>query len=90
MSEYLKEELPEYVDLVLGDEGDENRFVDMYTIIHRNSKDEGYQFKYRIIEKVKTYFEEVLNAIRSHSDTKLEYLAKHVHEAKYTSLGYAI
>lgn len=90
ISEYLQDDIPEYVDILVGEEIDEKRFVDMYTIIHRNSKDNGYEFKERIIEKVRTYFEEVLKAVREEKNERLKYLSKHVHEAKYTCLGYSI
>ncbi|MEL5897806.1 hypothetical protein AAGC94_06960 [Clostridium sporogenes] len=62
----------------------------MYTIIHRNLKDDGNEYKDRVVEKVRTYFEEVLNAVRSCNNDRLNYLSKYVHEAKYTSLGYSI
>ena len=90
MSEYLTDELPEYIDILVGEDVDEKRFIDMYTIIHTMSKDEGYKFKDRIIEKVRTYFEEVLRAIRNNDTKKVDYLSEHVHEAKYTYLGYSV
>ncbi|ELC8386060.1 hypothetical protein QYB55_001191 [Clostridium perfringens] len=43
----------------------------MYTIIHRNSRDKGYEFKDRIVEKVKTYFEELLKAIKDNDEVRL-------------------
>ena len=61
----------------------------MYTIIHKDSKDDGNEYKNRVVEKVRTYFEEVLNAVRSCNNDRLEYLSKYIHEAKYTSLGYS-
>lgn len=61
----------------------------MYTIIHIKKNDEAYEYKDRVIEKVKTYFEEVLSAIRNSNNERLNYLSKHIHEAKYTNLGYS-
>ncbi|MDK0863450.1 hypothetical protein P5F16_06930 [Clostridium perfringens] len=61
----------------------------MYTIIHRNSRDKGYEFKDRIVEKVKTYFEELLKAIKDNDEVRLRLLSRHIHEAQYTSLGYS-
>lgn len=61
----------------------------MYTIIHITRSSEGYEYKDRIIEKVRTYFEELLDAIRTSNTKKLEHLSKHIHEAKYTNLGYS-
>lgn len=89
ISEYLNNELPEYIDILVGEEVDEKRFVDMYTIIHRNSKDKGYEFKDRVVEKVRTYFEEVLKAIKENDEARLRVLSSHIHEAKYTCLGYS-
>lgn len=89
ISHYLNDELPEYINILVGEEVDEKRFVDMYTIIHRNSKDKGYAFKDRVIEKVRAYFEEVLKAIKENDEARLIVLSKHIHEAKYTCLGYS-
>lgn len=61
----------------------------MYTIIHKNSKTKGYEFKDRVIEKVRTYFEEVLKAIKKNDEARLKVLSRHIHEAKYTCLGYS-
>lgn len=90
ISKYLQDEKPKYVDILVGKQVDEKRFVDMYTIIHKNSKKDGYEYKDRIIKKVKTYFEEVLNAVRNNDSEKLSYLSQYTHEAKYTSLGYSL
>lgn len=63
----------------------------MYTIIHRNSNNEAYKFKERIINKVRTYFEEILKATESQNEKeRLVYLAKYVHEARYTKLWFSI
>lgn len=91
ISEYLKDTDPKYVDILVGVHGDEKRFVDMYTIIHRKYNDEAYEFKDRIILKIKTYFEEVLKAISDPNDNeRLRYLSKYIHEAKYTNLGFSV
>lgn len=91
ISEYLQDEEPKYIDVLLGDTGDEKRFIDIYTILHRNSKDEAYEFKERIINKVRTYFGEILSAIgTTDEEKKLRYLAKYVHEARFTKLGFSI
>lgn len=90
ISEYLNDSIPEYIDILVGEDIDEKRFVDMYTIIHRTSKEKGFEFKDRVVEKVRTYFEEVLKAVRTNDNERLKYLSKHVHEAKYTCLGYSV
>ena len=89
ISEYLNDNIPEYIDILVGEDVDEKRFVDMYTIIHRTSKEKGFEFKDRVVEKVRTYFEEVLKAIKDNNEEKLRVLSKHIHEAKYTCLGYS-
>ncbi|VIG20070.1 Uncharacterised protein [Clostridioides difficile] len=55
-----------------------------------NKTYDGYEFRDRVIEKVKTYFEEVLKAIRNSDSKKLDYLSKYIHEAKYTNLGFSV
>lgn len=90
ISKYLNDKNPKYVDMLIGCCGDEKRFIDMYTIIHRKLNDEAYEFKDRIIAKIKTYFEEVLKAISETNDeVRLKYLSKYIHEAKYTNLGFS-
>jgi len=90
VSEYLQDDSPKYIDINVGEECDEKRFVDMYTIIHKNSTDDGYEYKDRIVEKVRIYFEELLKAVREGENERLNYISKHIHEAKYTCLGYSI
>lgn len=89
MSTYLKDNEPTYVDILLGCNGDEKRFVDLYTIIHTNSTETAYKYKERILKKVQTYFNELLTAIKTNDEVKIKYLSKHIHEAKYTKLGYS-
>lgn len=89
ISKILKDDNPKYVDILVGCYGDEKRFIDIYTIIHRKSKDEAYEFKEKFIKKVKTYFEEVLCAISENNEVRLKHLSKYVHEAKYTGLGFS-
>lgn len=62
----------------------------MYTIIHMISSDEGYEYKDRIINKVRTYFEEVLKAVKTSDVEGLKNLSKYIHEARYTNLGYSV
>lgn len=62
----------------------------MYTILHINKKHEGYEYKDRVINKVRTYFEEVLKAVKTDDKEKIKYLSKNIHEAKYTNLGYSV
>ena len=45
ISTYLNDSNPTYVDLFMGDVGDEKRFLDLYTIIYTSSKDEAFEFK---------------------------------------------
>lgn len=89
MSEYLQDEIPEYVDIPVGVEFDENKFIDMYTIIHTSSRRNGFEFKDRVITKVGTFFEEVLKAVTENDMDRHNYLSKNLHEAKYTMLGYS-
>lgn len=89
IAEFLNDVAPTYVDISIGEKIDEERFINMYTIIHLTRSNEGYEFKDRIIEKVRTYFNELLDAIRMSNNEKLEYLSKYIHEAKFTNLGYS-
>lgn len=61
----------------------------MYTIISMSKNNDGYNYKDKIVKKVSSYFNELLKAIRNNDIKKLNYLSKYIHEAKYTSLGYA-
>lgn len=79
-----------YIDILVGEEIDEKRFVDMYTILAVSSKKEGIEYKDRIVEKVSSYFNEVLNAVRLNDEERLKQLSKHIHEARYTRLGYSV
>lgn len=89
ISTYLNDSNPTYVDLFMGDVGDEKRFLDLYTIIYTSSKDEAFEFKERIIKKVESYFKELLKAIKTNNEEKLNYLSKYIHEAKYTKIGFS-
>ncbi|MDB8791836.1 hypothetical protein PN398_14010 [Romboutsia sp. 1001216sp1] len=90
IAELLKDNNPKYVDIIVGESIDEKRFLDMYTIIHINKNHEGYEYKDRIINKVRTYFEEVLEAVKLNDKEKIQYLSKNIHEARYTNLGYSV
>lgn len=77
------------VDINLGSRADEKRFIDLYTIIHNNVDGQANNFKDRIIAQIDTYFSALLEAIKTNDIKKIQYLAKYVHEAKYTGLGYS-
>ena len=51
VSEFLNDDNPMYIDILVGEEIDEKRFVDMYTILAMSSKKEGIEYKDRIVEK---------------------------------------
>lgn len=89
MSEFLHNNDAEYVDIPVGVKYDEERFIDMYTIIHQTLIGQGYQYKDRIIAKVGTFFEEVLKATINDDIAKHEYLSQNLHEPKYTMIGYS-
>ena len=63
ISEFLKDTNPRYVDITIGKQIDEKRFIDIFSIINCHDENEGYVYRERIINKVKTYFEEVLKAV---------------------------
>ena len=105
VSDFLGDNNPRYVDIIVGENVDVKRFVDIYTILHVNKNDDGYEYKRKIVNKVKTYFDELLSAVSyTHLDvykrqllsavqrddvSKIDYLSKNVHEAKYTGLGFS-
>lgn len=89
ISEVLNDNTPKYVDISIIKNIDEERFVSIYSILTCYNKCEGYEYKDRIINKVRTYFEELLNAIRNDNKEKLNYLSKNIGEAKFTKLGYS-
>lgn len=89
ISEFLNDTNPKYVDIIINPKIDTKRFVDIYTMLHMNRSEEGYEYKQRIIDKVKTYFDQLLEAIRLEDTDKLNYLSKNIHEAEYISLGYS-
>lgn len=91
VSKYLNDDIPEYIDIIINNNNlDEKRFLDLYTIIHIRSNVVGYDVKEKIIKKVQSFFEEILNAIINDDENKHEYLSSNLHEAKYTKLGYSI
>ena len=77
ISEYLKNKniQCDYVNIPVGNNIDEKRFIDIYTIINI-VLDEFRDYKTRIINKVTTFFEELLNAIKEDDVTKYENLSK--------------
>lgn len=90
ISEFLKDTNPRYVDITIGKQIGEKRFIDIFTIINCHDENEGYVYRERIINKVKTYFEEVLKAVKSNDNHKLKYLSKNIHDVNYTNLGHCI
>lgn len=89
VSDFLGDNNPRYVDIIVGENVDVKRFVDIYTILHVNKNDDGYEYKQKIVNKVKTYFDELLSAVQRDDVSKIDYLSKNVHEAKYTGLGFS-
>ena len=59
VSDFLGDNNPRYVDIIVGENVDVKRFVDIYTILHVNKNDDGYEYKRKIVNQVKTYFDNV-------------------------------
>ena len=78
------------VDIVISNDYlDEERFLDLYTILHLKTADFGYKYKERILKKIETLFTEILNAIINDNNEHLDYLSNYLGEAKYIKLGYS-
>ena len=44
VSDFLGDNNPRYVDIIVGENVDVKRFVDIYTILHVNKNDDGYEY----------------------------------------------
>ncbi|MCR3758918.1 hypothetical protein KYB31_07930 [Clostridium felsineum] len=96
ISEYLEDvrDKNSYVDILIGEDNiDEERFIDLYTIMHLSNRAEGVIYRDRILKKVSTFFKILLKEIRNQGSngfkSKIGELSKNMHEAKYTNLGYS-